>query len=184
MKRILNIAYTIVLIILLSYQPFATDWYCDGALTGTDNGGTSWADAWESFAEINWASISAGDTLFISGGADSLIYYETLGLSDIDGTSANRITIIAGKYSPSPSGHSGRVIIDGGLTRDQSINILASSYVTVKGLECRYATQGVQVEGDPWSDNVILDSLNIYEFLGHAGIFVNGYQDTLKLAIV
>ena len=96
-----------------SYTPPGNDFYVDGALITSTNGGTSWGDAWESFADIVWDSLDPGDFLYISGGADSLIYYETL-YPQCRGTFADRITITIGKYSPSPSGHSGRVIIDGG----------------------------------------------------------------------
>lgn len=185
-KLILTYIYSVALAFALSYNLFADNHYVNGRLTSGSNNGTSWENAWRSFSAINWGSITAGDYLYISGrdagGAnDSTVYNETLTISGIEGTAANKITVIAGKYSPSPSGHSGRVIIDGGGVRDQSINILACSYIIVKGIECREATQGVQVEGDPWSDCVTLDSLNIYEFHGHAGIFVNGYQTTYSV---
>ena len=70
-----------------------------------------------------------------------------------------------------PIGHSGRVIIDGGGTRDQSIYIHDSKYVTVKGFECRQAEMGIYVEGDIWCSNIVIDSLNIYDFYDQAGIF-------------
>src|SRR3990167_216240 len=188
MKLILTIIYTIALVVVLSYSLFATNWYCDGALTGTDNGGTSWADGWESFAEINWASIGAGDYLYISGGTDSLIYYETL-TPQCQGTITNQITIIAGKYSPSPSGHSGRVIIDGqAQTRDNSILFDdyaggSPAYITVKGFELRQATGGIEFNIDdvtpPLAIGIIIDSLYIYDWYDLAGIQVQGNTDGL-----
>ena len=38
----------------------------------------SWTNAWESFFDINGTSIQPGDTIYISGGTDSTIYYEEL----------------------------------------------------------------------------------------------------------
>lgn len=41
--------------------------YFDNAAGGANNG-SSWANAWNSSASINWASVAAGDTVYISGG--------------------------------------------------------------------------------------------------------------------
>jgi hypothetical protein len=104
---------------------YATPHYVDKNATGLNNG-TSWTNAWQSFSVINWGSVQPGDVVYISGGTDSLQYNEILTVG-ASGTAGNPITIIAGKYSPTPSGHSGRVIIDGGGTRTQSIQIRANS---------------------------------------------------------
>ena len=182
-KRLLTIVYAIALILALSYNLFATNWYCDGALTGTDNGGTSWADAWESFAEINWASLNPGDTLFISGGTDSLIYNEVLDLAGVLGTAGNQITIIAGKYSPSPSGHSGRAIIDG---QDSDVRNIylgsdggedSTNYVTIKGLECRGGALSA-IELEALANVILIDSCYLYNFGGLAGVFARGLGQT------
>lgn len=173
------------IILLFTSQLFATNYYVNKNATGA-NTGLSWTDAWESFADINWASIAAGDYLYISGGSDSLIYYETL-TPQCRGTYASRITIIAGKYSPSPSGHSGRVIIDGDNdTRAASIYFTdygstAPRYVTVKGFECRQATGGVVSNVDVGrgvSYGCIIDSCYIYDFYDQAGIFIKGDFDS------
>jgi hypothetical protein len=50
-----------------------------------------------------------------------------------NGTSGSRITISAGAYSSSPSGHNGTVIIDGGNSRTTGININSRSYITITG---------------------------------------------------
>ncbi len=79
-------------------QPKA--WYVYKYATGLNNG-TSWQNAWTSFSAINWSSMQVGDTLYISGGSDSLIYSESM-------TPAKKgITITKGKST----GHNGRVII-------------------------------------------------------------------------
>ena len=46
------------------------------------------------------------------------------------------------------------------------------NYVTIKGFECRHATMGVEIEDN--ASNIILDSLNIYDYQGQAGIMLNG----------
>lgn len=175
MRSILRKFYFLVLILLLSIVTFqcmttyASNYYVDINADGKNNG-TSWEDAWQSFADIKWNKIQPGNAIFISGGTDSLIYYEELSVG-ASGTVANPIIIIAGKYSPSPKGHSGRVIIDGGLTRSQSIYVQNDNYVTITGFELRHATKGVHVED--YASNIVLDSLYIYEYLGQAGIMLN-----------
>ena len=111
---------------------------------------------------------------------DLTIYYEQLTV-DKNGTAANPITIIAGKYAPVNTGHNGRVIIDGGGTRDQSIYVPDRKYVIIKGFECRQATSGVYVEGNVRVSNIVLDSLNIYDFYDQAGVFLNGDQTTYSV---
>jgi hypothetical protein len=163
MKRILNITYTIVLMVLLSYQLFATNWYVYKNASGSNNG-TSWTNAWKSFSNINWSSIQPGDYIYISGGTDSLVYSGSLSPNK-SGTKANRIRIWAGKYSPNPSGHSGRVIIEGG---SYNIHIQDASYLWVKGLELRNAnSHAVNIEDN--STGIIIDSLNIYQFNAGGG---------------
>lgn len=171
---------SIYLIILVLFFPFcvsASNYYVDKNAIGNNNG-TNWVNAWQSFSAINWNLIQPGDVIYISGGTDSTIYYEQLTI-DKSGTKTNPITIIAGKYSPSPSGHSGRVIIDGGGTRTQCIYANSISYFVLKGFECRYADRGVYIEDN--INNVIIDSLYIYNFYAQAGIFLNGNQTTYSV---
>jgi hypothetical protein len=76
---------TIIISLLLFLTVNAQNvWYVDRDATGA-NTGRSWADAWkyfdstdtpttEQFKGINWAIISPGDTIYISGGTDSTTY--------------------------------------------------------------------------------------------------------------
>src|SRR3990167_10433434 len=111
-KLILHIIYTTALIIILSYSLFAADHYVDNTASGSNNG-TSWTNAWQSFSAINWGSVQPGDVIYISGGSSSKTYAETLDPGSWQGGATSRLTIIAGKYSPSPSGHRGTVILNG-----------------------------------------------------------------------
>jgi hypothetical protein len=162
----------LMFIIALSWTSFivASNHYVDKNASGQNNG-TSWVNAWQSFSIINWNSIQPGDIIYVSGGTDSTIYYEQLTVGN-SGSAAYPITIISGKYSPTPSGHNGRVIIDGGGTRSQSIYVQNKNYITLKGFECRYATKGIHVEDN--ASNIIIDSMYIYNFRGQAGIMLNG----------
>ena len=101
----------LILILLFPVNALATDWYVDKSASGT-NAGTSWTNAWESFANIVWAGagVVAGDTLYISGGAAGQTYAETLTIG-VSGSSGNQVTIKSGAAAPSPSGHGGLVTI-------------------------------------------------------------------------
>lgn len=105
--------------------------YVDKAAQGRNNG-SSWTDAWRSFADINWGIISAGDTVYISGGSESKIYYETLNIKK-SGESGKLITITKGM----DSGHNGTVIIDGSGTRESGVYVYGHNYIKVSKLELK-----------------------------------------------
>jgi hypothetical protein len=120
-----------MVIIFLSWisLSWATNHYVDKNATGGNNG-TIWANAWTSFAAIQWGSVNPGDIVYISGGTDSTVYHESLDLqsSGIDGTAANLITIRNGL----DAGHNGKVIIDGDNVRSP-LYIRNVSYIRVVG---------------------------------------------------
>ena len=97
-------------------------WYVDNAVSSSGNG-TSWANAWKDFNNINWSLIKPGDTLYIGGGATSQTYTQTLNVG-ASGTLGNPITIRVGQ----DSGHNGQVII-----QDASINLNNRNYITIDG---------------------------------------------------
>ncbi len=110
-----------------------TNWYVDNNASGSNNG-TNWTNAWKSLNNINWNSISGGDTIFISGGTDSTVYNETL-IIDQSGNSADRIVITKGLST----GHNGKVVIDGQNSRDYCVDFNYSQYITLSYIKCANA---------------------------------------------
>ncbi|MBN2214041.1 MAG: T9SS type A sorting domain-containing protein [Bacteroidales bacterium] len=111
-------------------QAHATSWYVDNTATGAGNG-TSWADAWQSFADINWGAVNPGDVIFISGGSAEKTYNEQLSV-DASGSEGNPITIKVGQ----DAGHNGKVIItndDAGIGGGLGIRINLMSHITMDG---------------------------------------------------
>ncbi len=131
----------ILVTLLIATSCFATDWYVDNGAGGT-NAGTSWANAWESFADVVWdgAGVVAGDTLYISGGAASKTYLEKLEIG-ASGGAGNRITVQVGP----DANHNGQVIITSGVTA--GIHIVGQSYITISGYLSATTDRKIQVTG-------------------------------------
>ena len=174
MRSIHQLICLSVLFLFLTTITSATDYYVDKNASGSNNG-TSWANAWQSFSAISWSSIQPGDNIYVSGGPDSTVYTSgmTVGKS---GTAGHPITITIGKYAPVSTGHSGRVIFDGGGGSMTAFQIRATgagrNYITVKGFECRNLGQGVNIEDN--CKGITVDSLYIYNYSGQGAIMLNG----------
>lgn len=107
--------------LMISHLSGATSYYV--SKSGNNTTGTSWATAKNECNQIAWTGIVAGDTIFIDGGTDSMVYTTGITVGKA-GTAAGRITI---KRSAA-AGHSGKVVIKSGLYTDYS-------YITVDGLD-------------------------------------------------
>ena len=95
------------LLVLLVAPARAATWYVDNSL-GASGNGQSWATAWTS---LPTGGVSAGDTVYISGGSSSQTY-NTTGWSPPGGSAGSPVYYKIGTDST----HNGTVIIDGGGT--------------------------------------------------------------------
>ena len=84
-------------LLLVSGSANAAIWYVDNTASGSNNG-TSWANAWTSPSQVS--GISAGDTVYISGGPNgSSQNYNISNWSPVGGNSSGRITYQIGQDS-------------------------------------------------------------------------------------
>ena len=131
--------------LLMPSSVLAADWFVDGDASGS-NDGTSWANAWETLAVIDWGGggVVADDDLYISGGT----YNGTLSIGASGSSSSAPITIYTGAKHPTLSaGHTDLVIIDG---TTYGINYNGYDYVTVDGgtaSASSYADYNLRVTG-------------------------------------
>ncbi len=94
----LHAAITLSVLLCISFVPAAraASWFVDAAATGSHNG-TSWVNAWTSFAQIAQASLSPDDVVWINAGT----YNERFAIAK-SGTSGHRITYIGAGGSAKP----------------------------------------------------------------------------------
>jgi len=69
----------------------AASWYVSSTV-GASGDGRSWASAWKNSNNIQWSSVSPGDTIYFDGGSSGLSY-SAFGTISASGTANNYITI-------------------------------------------------------------------------------------------
>jgi hypothetical protein len=149
-----------------------TNWYVDKKANGLNNG-ANWTNAWESFSNINWKSVSAGDTIFISGGTDSTVYNETLTIRN-SGNTSGKIVITKGLSF----GHNGKVVIDGENSRENCINFNYSQYVTISYIKCKNSSD---IDIKMRTSNCTVSHCEIYHTEGSMSIEMrNGHNNIIE----
>lgn len=159
----------VLILLLLPTDLLAATYYCDNTATG-NNDGTSWTDAWTDLVNAV-TMLSAGDTLYISGGSTSKTYSISAQLEPSSGTSGNLVTIKTGQ----DSGHNGTVIIDGGDTVETIWYVRNSDYVTISGNVNGERHMTVQNWGGAGSESYS------YAFNGYGGIIAGVTVDHVNV---
>ena len=101
----MKIFLVILSILLWISSAQATTWYVDSSV-GSSGNGQSWGTAWKAFSNIT--GLSAGDTVYISGGVSGQSY-SVSNWTPTRGTSGNPITYAVGQ----DTGHTGMVAFTG-----------------------------------------------------------------------
>lgn len=81
---------------------FSANWFVDSNATGGSRNGSSWTNAWTSFATISWGLIGPGDVILVRGGP----YPERVTIAKSGSSSSNRI-ILKGVGQPIVRGFNG-----------------------------------------------------------------------------
>lgn len=163
------VGISILLTIFLSSFTFSQNqpkaWYVYKYATGLNNG-TSWTNAWTSFAAVNWNLMQNGDILYISGGLDSIRYNEGLIVGKANITISRSIE----------PGHNGIVIFDGVDSITNGIVITGLQNVTIDGKDSskfivrNFTNNGIRIRGN--SDNTKLLNLKVIGKNQGANIFI------------
>jgi len=178
-----------ILFILFAFTLNAqTIWYVDRD-AGGENDGTSWANAWTSPANIDFDDISAGDTIYISGGTDSTMYtttsYYGFGIG-IQPSASPSWTFASGNpvvIAPAwHTNHNGEVWLQ--TSASPLLNVMAVGNVSnIKITGLNFYRGGIQFGNSDWGD---VDSLMFFEnnnmiSTGETGfIFLNGSKITIR----
>ncbi len=121
-----------------------TQWYVNNSVTGGNNNGASWTNAWHNFSSINWYAIKPGDSIYISGGTSGQIYTETLYVMK-GGIEGNQVTIKVGN----DSSHHGKITLKNGIMFRApwvTLNGAKDSSFSFSNLENIVANQNIEVQ--------------------------------------
>jgi len=169
--------YLLVYFLFFCTSVHTANHYVDKNANGNNNG-TSWTNAWVSFSDINWDSVNAGDTVWISGGSSGQTYTEQLNVQ-ASGNPNQDVVVRSGLSA----GHNGTVTVQ----RDNhssgyGFNITNQKYVTLSNMTFTESRYGGLIRGTSVRSvvDITLDSLIITQFgadfkADGFGIFINGW---------
>ncbi len=176
-------------------------WYVNANNTSGPWNGRSWATAWRyldssSWAGpngINWAIIQPGDTIYVSGGVDSLVYSNSNPNGfwirpDIYRSFSNTVVITPAYHT----GHNGKVIFETGSTNQQwLLRIIGVSNIKLRGFTFRKIHSGgtamIQVGGGDLGDIDSLQTIEDCHIIGSGStgmIYLSGSLITLRNNII
>lgn len=172
---------SLLVLFLLSSQAWGATWYVrPGTSFGGTNAGTSYANAWQDWSNVVWASLSAGDTLIACG----TFSYTSAGASFVatvaQSGSAGSILTIDGNCSA--SGDLSRAVIYNNGTRGNFLTTNTQTYITIKNIEITgFTNHGLWLCDTATCDqtvtrNIIATSLYIHEIQGNAGASPNAIK--------
>jgi hypothetical protein len=112
-----KMGFLVLIFFSMLFSANATTWYVDSSVSTSGNG-TSWASAWKNLSNIT--GVSAGDTVYISGGANgsSQTYSMSGTWTPAGGSAGNPITYQIGQ----DSAHNGTAIFSGSGTFFGAVN--------------------------------------------------------------
>ncbi len=79
--------FSIAILFVSVSTAFSANWYVRKGATGSNNG-SNWTNAWNEMNQINWSSVSPGDTIWLAGGT----YTTPISVAK-SGTLTNRINV-------------------------------------------------------------------------------------------
>ncbi len=140
----------------LEFINTSSAFYVDKYATGNGSG-SSWINAATSLSKLNWSIINGGDTVYISGGADSVIYPQDF----IKNKRADEpITITGGKEE----GHNGKVIFSASSINDYKATLAVDNCRNIK-------LTGITVEWEIDNNNMYCNNLLVHN---SSRIYIDG----------
>lgn len=198
----------LLLLLLFSSAQAQNVWYVDRdspASTTTQANGRSWATAWKSldssawtdFWGVNWNLIGDGDTIYVSGGADSTTYYP-IGVNNwyngirreagVNHT-FNQQVVIAPAWHP---GHNGEVFFTRRNNTTGQIFLISNvnnvKVTGIKIIETKTDNSGGNAMVSIYGRNNALDNCYIFSkgnvpILGMEGTYLTVQNCTLDMAV-
>ena len=180
MKKIIIIVALLISTLCISSIALAgQSWYVDNLVASSGNG-QSWSTAWKTFSNINYGSVSCGDTIYISGGHSGTTQTYTTLLA-IDKTCTNKDSPLTITVGTDPD-HNGTVKITG---VPIGISISEKNYIKIDGQSGEDEKRHIEIAGTTSYGIYVsgASSYNIFKYLylHDIGSDDNDYYTALRI---